>query len=375
MNSSNTETIQSVKRKSLHGKTSGNRTKRVSKALILHAGMHKTGSSSIQVSLHYNLKSDRVNYIDFGVANHSGHLKKIFTGETKTKDAETARQKLITSIEASQAELDIISGEGLLGFKKPELQSLKDFVSPYYDEIKVVAYIRAPHSYLQSAFQQKLKYFDPTLQKSTESHEPDLKILDSVLLSYKSKLKSLDEVFGSENVQYWKFEPKVFPKGNIVLDFCKKLNFKFAANDCIRMNSSLSREAISLLYTYYAYAKKPPKRSERIALLQILLNTKGNKFILSHSMTQPILSKERGQITWLENRSGLSLGESSKDSENALRSESQLIQESTKSLFIIKSHCRKYGLYNRMKRITSPEDISKLLSKLIKRKIKLDKIL
>ena len=48
------------------------------KEIIIHIGMHKTGSSSIQQTLHKYMNDKRFTYVDLGHANHSRQISSLF---------------------------------------------------------------------------------------------------------------------------------------------------------------------------------------------------------------------------------------------------------------------------------------------------------
>jgi hypothetical protein len=62
--------------------------------------------------------------------------------------------------------------------------------------------------------------------------------------------EKFDDVLGRENVRLWKFDPPSFPNGCVVQDFCTRLGIALPRERVIRVNASISREAVQLLYTY-----------------------------------------------------------------------------------------------------------------------------
>ena len=65
---------------------------------------------------------------------------------------------------------------------------------------------------MESAFQQLVKY-----------HNFNTFNFSIVYPHYKKKIHKFDKVFGIENVNLWKFDPKSFPNNDIILDFCSHL--------------------------------------------------------------------------------------------------------------------------------------------------------
>src|SRR5690606_10948420 len=64
-------------------------------------------------------------------------------------------------------------------------------------------------------------------------------------------LQRYDEVFGAENVFLWKFQPAAFPEGDIVLDFCNRLQLQPMRAKNKIVNEAISREAVSILFCYH----------------------------------------------------------------------------------------------------------------------------
>jgi len=141
------------------------------RTVYVHIGMHKTGSSSIQKTLHNSLEDPNYVYVDLGGENHSGKIQSLFSTDPFTnhnhrkcgwdlskinKFNKDTRSNLIKQLSNSTSNM-IISGEGITAIDKPGLLSFKYFLRNYFRNIVIVAYIRPPISYMESAFQEKIK--------------------------------------------------------------------------------------------------------------------------------------------------------------------------------------------------------------------------
>ena len=280
---------------------------------IIHVGMHKTGTSSIQQSLMGFRDSDFV-YADIdGRPNHTPALVSVFVesngeyflnvdrrnknlGKRDVK-VNTLRQ-LNRSILEVNGQTYIISGEGIAVFSKEELINMRNYLRIYFDKISIVAAIRSPASYMESAFQERSK-----------------KEL-SEFIKYREYMsfQKFDDVFGKDNVNFWKFNPIAYPNGCAVQDFCKRLGVNLPAERIVRVNESLSREAVSLLFTYRKFGDDLGARSmtgpQRKQLVESVASLGGNnKFHFSPDVIKPILEKNRSDIEWMEERLGESLYE------------------------------------------------------------------
>ncbi|AKF25720.1 hypothetical protein YH65_10230 [Sulfurovum lithotrophicum] len=292
---------------------------------IIHIGMHKTGSSSIQQSLFHNLKDDTFSYLDMGIPNHSISMSMLFRNSSR-KNPETVnlKNKLIKSIKNSHS-IMIISAEAISMFSKEDLKYLRDFLLDYFKEIQIVGYIRSPKSYMESFFQQRVK--GGLVSFDLEKY---------IYPNYRKRFEKFDDVFGHQNVQFWKFDPKHFYKGNVVLDFCRKIGIDFQEDQTIRINESLSREEVAILYTYgkqkTRHIQSPAVMQKNMKIIKKIKKLKEHKFRFSPTLITPILEKNSRDIQWMEERLGISLKEKTTKSEADVKSEVDLLKIDKKTL-------------------------------------------
>ena len=142
------------------------------KKCILHIGMHKTGSSSIQAYLAKHRKNlgKGMKYANLGSPNHSGAFIYMFckrledfphfanrglSVEEVQFKIERFRANFIRELESDFDTL-IFSGEEIVNLNESELNTLKKQLAQFVDEVEIVAYVRPPVSFMSSAFQQRL---------------------------------------------------------------------------------------------------------------------------------------------------------------------------------------------------------------------------
>jgi hypothetical protein len=299
--------------------------------LIIHIGMNKTGSSSIQESMHKNLYNERFKYMQLSSPNHSGPLQMLFLKNSNTNASIAARaltikenrveknriqSNLINQIVEVQSAKFILSGEGLTKLSEEELLNLKLFFNRFFSHISIVGYVRTPKSFIESSFQQRLK--GPKSVNRINNISPE----------YYQRFNKFDNIFGKKNVMLWKFDPKTFPEGDVVLDFCQKLGIPFMKEQSIKVNESLSLEAIALLYVYRKYGPSygvgKGAGAEMAFIVKKLSQFGHKKFKTSPSLMKPILENLQEDIGWMEARLGESLSESMKDESDAIHSEEEL---------------------------------------------------
>jgi hypothetical protein len=146
---------------------------------------------------------------------------------------------------------------------------------------------------------------------------------------YRRRFDKFDKVFGQDNVHLWKFEPRAFPSGCVVQDFCSRLGIDFPADRVIRVNESVSREAVALLYTFRKLrgGAQAPSRARVRRQISALKDVGATKFRFSPDLLRPVLDQHRADIEWMEARLGASLDEKLGEHEPAdVRGEGDLLR-------------------------------------------------
>lgn len=229
------------------------------KVLYLHVGADKTGSTFIQSLLYRN--SSLLDEHGFYYPEPRGREKDVsslynhhliaayFSDDPSSLDFYSVREDKFThkeiKDEASQymgyLEAGLVAGnfhsmvisyEGLNGLSRNELSSLKHYFIKYFDEIKVVYYLKPHMSYALSAMSQRVRLGKP----SWEVHPP--------VNLYYDKLANLSDVFGKSNLFVKPFSSSSFLNNSFVEDFCSVIGFKFFSefqnNESKDRNASLS---------------------------------------------------------------------------------------------------------------------------------------
>ncbi len=283
---------------------------------IIHIGMHKTGSTSIQHSL-ASYSDDQFLYATLtNTPNHSLAMYSLFAAAPQHhrlhRAAERSGQKLAAYLERTEADLQrsieaakgrtlIVSGEGILGLEPGEVAKMAQRFRSQFDQVTIVGYVRPPAGFLSSAFQQRIRggaaRFD----------------LARMYRNYRETFATYDDAFGPDNVLLWKFDPASFPGKDVVKDFCARLGLPLPERRIVRLNDSLSRQVVSALYTHNKFAGDPGRNNARPAELHrlghALAELGTDKFRLSPKIVQPILDENKDDIRWMEARLGASLDE------------------------------------------------------------------
>ena len=191
------------------------------KTLIIHIGWHKTASTVIQLyfdKYRRNLRDNDICYpvIDnqtgFGGIKHSDLLASIFNelqfGELRldVKKFEVLFEKSIKEISSSRCSCAVLSEEGF-SMEHPGIAQFMGRYKEYFDDIKVVAYIRRQDYLFESMYAQGVK------QKITRGKGRFQKFIEHPKVrkraDYSMILDWWAEVFGVENILVAPFESHV----------------------------------------------------------------------------------------------------------------------------------------------------------------------
>ena len=333
---------------------------------IIHMGMHKTGSTSIQQSLH-GYSDDRVLYAALGDAgNHSLAMFSLFASDPERHHLHKASGRtpaavrayiagvhadLHRSIVAANGRTLLISGEDIGVLQPGGLERMRELFLGHFDQITIVGYVRPPGTFMASSFQQRVRRgVRLSLEKSYRN--------------YQKSFEKFDDVFGRENVHLWKFDPKSFPKGCAVRDFCSRLGIALPPERIVRLNESLSRQAVLALYAYHHMGPRDAAAMKSWESQQIgaLLSGPGStKFRFSPEAIRPVLEANRADIEWMEARLGQSLTEELRQEPGDVAGEDDLLKPDPQLVGQIGSLLEKAGVPVPGATADSPQKVAMLV--------------
>jgi len=318
---------------------SGATGRRKREQCIIHIGMHKTGSSSIQHYLNTR-QHENFSYFDLHRENHSIPIYSLFSEKPETyhihrREGRTKEEVLNYNEKVrtlfmehltknNKHETFVISGEDISVLPKPSVEKLRDFFSCYFKQIKIIAYVRSPGSFISSGFQEHIKAgmskFDVNLSQP----------------SYRRRFENFDLLFGRENVELIYYDPEHMPNNDIVSDFLIRLGLAESIDTYTRVNESLSLEATSLLFVFNQYASKKldilEKEKIRSELIQFLQHTGRQKFMLKQNILKDTIERNRNDIAWIEKRMGREIMEKSFDHSYGMGSEKEMYDTAREAL-------------------------------------------
>ena len=275
----------------------------VNKKCILHIGMHKTGSSSLQTYLYNNVQKlpNDIIYADFKTPNHSGpllyalldnptHDNELLDNsgsiEKINENIEYYKKLLFSNLEKKYTTI-IFSAESLVKLSEKELFNFKQTLLKYVDKIDVISYVREPISFMSSAFQQIVKTHEISIE--SEKYFP----------RYKDKLEKFENVFN--DVEYILFDKKSLHREDVVFDFCKRNLLPELAYK--RNNETLSQLAVLFLYTFQRVRLNNNNEHYNISLLEAVLSEiNSSAFRLPETSIEFAFKTQRSDFQWMADR-------------------------------------------------------------------------
>lgn len=298
--------------------------------LIIHLGMHKTGSTSIQDALYNNAcrgANGEYVYFNFGSINHNHRIYSLFSdnpnlyylnigmSDEEIHNLNTCTKTLIEKeIEQNINKSFILSGEDLINLSCDELKKLNGYFSSFFDTIKILVYVRHPVSYMTSLLQQVIKSgvgFERFVSESPLSVDSALN-LSMLYPGYRSIFERLRSVFGADNVILKEFPKSSTGSSDVVVDFFNWLNIPCPSNISIKRNESVSKDALAVVYILRKADMKnllKLSRNEKRELISEVLKIEGRKLTLASNALLPILENNESDINWLKGNLSLDYSE------------------------------------------------------------------
>ena len=298
------------------------------KTCIIHIGMPKTGTSSLQKALFFKkgvLLENNVNY--FSHSENHNMLATAF-GRPKAKGSQNLivtkgagpdiKKALIREVKKNKSETFIISAEGLSNAVPAGVKALHKALKPHFDHFKIVCYVREPFGYARSAAQQHIKAGSVSQKLIRNTLHRDQPGWGNVLPDYRRRLESYIKVFGKENMIVREFDIKKLKNQNIIDDFLVEcINYKgstaFFGSD--RTNVSLSVTLGHLLETLNSEmpikvdGKMNADRSNAL-ISRLIKFTETHKsddpYVLSNLNLDKFLGAVADDLDWLKAEFGIS---------------------------------------------------------------------
>lgn len=277
------------------------------KQAIIHIGMHKTGTSSIQRTFK-EYDDGEMRYVQLGSVNHSHLICAIFKEDIGKRSSSNDKRsmmvvggrigdiknKLDQEVSLDRREI-IISGEGIVRLSEEEIQKMVDYFSKKGLEPQFLAYVREPIGFSSSSFQQQLK--------------ADRTRFQVVLPQYRHRFERFIDIAGRESVEFIEFSRDKLLNGSVVSDFASRIGAEAKNLNEHTANESLSATTVALLFFWNKEALVTPESmveaKARRATIRFISKHFPGKFRFDQGLLLRNLDED--DVRWMEDVSGFSL--------------------------------------------------------------------
>ena len=299
--------------------------------IIPHAGMHKTGSTAIQEMFGTHgvagvavpgvavSGGPRANLSDIVLllfaegplldkihAARWPHLSRRAPLRARARSRDQLAAQIAAWLADGTAPRFLVSAEDISApdFDHAAVARMAAFFDRFGAETHVHAYARAPASFMQSAFQQRVK-----------QEKPGAVDLDAAGLwpRYRARFEPLDDVFGPDRVHLRAFDPDAFTGGDVVADFAGWLGVGPVTAPPARANDGLSCEAVCVVFCRLAgllpeeYPAPDLAARFRATPARALAGFGTRRFAFSRAFLDPARAAQRADLDWIEARLGQTL--------------------------------------------------------------------
>lgn len=318
---------------------------------ILHVGMPKTGTTSIQVSLANGLRDPAFHYIHPGHSQSAMFLESLFSerpedfwlfrhkGFSRTRlrwmrwsNGRRFRRILEQARDGSVTPL--LSAERWWIVPPSYLEGLRDFLHGHGFRVHVVVYVRPIKSWIESCFQEEAKWHGLQADSFPKVWETP----DTRFHRCSKRLGEFERVFGRENLTVRPFVRGKLKEGCAVRDFCDLLGIRFEPDRIVRRNEAVCMDAVKFLHAYDRFdrgRKGPPLHVPgRWQLVRCLEGLEGSAFRFHSEALAPILEDLESDARELAVRHGIQVAEDFQASDGGpcVREEADMYRYSEEAL-------------------------------------------
>ncbi|HEX2590790.1 MAG TPA: hypothetical protein VHL34_04820 [Rhizomicrobium sp.] len=216
------------------------------KKLVLHIGVKKTGSTTLQQFLSKNrpnLREQNAVYLRSPGKIVGGKFFELFQARepdrTKVDNFTAAFRREILGCEDTGVRVAIASDEALCEMRRDSAVALQQFLSSFFKEVEIVVYLRRQDEAMASHYSTSLRGGGTRLVPLPE--EPDLKLKT---LHYEQMLEVWASAFGESWVRPRLYDRKELIDGDLLRDFLTVcgLNPNGNFNHIDNANTELSKD-------------------------------------------------------------------------------------------------------------------------------------
>lgn len=281
--------------------------------LIIHAGMHKTGSTAIQHWLRtarlpgsHTFKWRHANHSDLFVLlfeadpqDHFAFARAGYTREQAMRERAEEMGKIRQQIETVGKDVFVFSAERASAAPDAAVEAMHAFFSEFFSDIQVYAYVRKPSGFMTSMFQQHLKTGRVKLG------------FGELWPGYRRRLRRFDTIFGPDNVHLRSYDRLAETGTEIVSDFARWTGLAATAPENIVLNWSMRAPGMALLYFYRRHVEPGLSAAERARherqVLYMAQTIPGARFYLDLERSDADRDKVEKDLAWISRRMGIDL--------------------------------------------------------------------
>lgn len=299
------------------------------RTLFLHVGMHKTGTTSIQQTLHAQaapLQEAGFSWFPAAEPNHSRAVFSAFTDQPHLyhvnrrhglhRPAEAAayaaacRDRLSAFLAGAPGPGLILSGEdiGMLG--EAGIRRMLAAFRPLVDRIEVIGMVRPPRAFIASAIQQRIR--GGALLETVED--------GGVLPQYRTRFEPFLTAPEVDAVRLHPYTREALVQGCSVATFLRLIGAPEALYPrlaVVRANTGASRLGVALALAaneavpvFLPDGRANPARAARLA--RFLDGLEGPRFTAPERLIAPRLERAAADIAWMEAQLGTPFAEAEK---------------------------------------------------------------
>jgi hypothetical protein len=292
---------------------------------LIHFGFPKTGTTSIQRFLRYELTDPGFHYPTFTTNRHlrddchnralncafrsdpekfHAHAKTGLSTEVIRRQGATFREQLQREIRSSPAHTLLLSAEDLSWFDAADIRMLVGFLTVLGMKVQALAFVRRFKRDQESRFQQSVR--DPGWWELSKPRSPGF-----FPTRYQRAISNFDACLDRPDVLLHEYDRRKFENGCVVRQFCKMVGIRQLAIPSTFVNDSLSAEAINLLYAYRVHGPGYGEGWEALdansRLVTKLSELKGSRLLFHSSLLTSKEDKWRADVEWAMERTGFDL--------------------------------------------------------------------
>ncbi|WP_257287525.1 hypothetical protein [Endozoicomonas sp. SESOKO2] len=282
------------------------------KKLILHIGTWKTGTTTIQNYLFNNSEelakqgiiysnscSNNTFLIHFFHSNNDNHVTVRNSSKGQNELFTNAKDEITKLIKTTNnSKTLILSSEFLLDLSVSDIYGLKYYFKEYFDEIKVIAYIRHPALHASSAVNEQVKQGHYNIKTAFKYHSKPDEI---------NRVFRWVEVFGKESIKIIPFEKKSLKSGDLLTDFRFYCNIKSNDNDSNTKNIDNTTLSEAAMLIADSLSEIAPSGSCDRGPSEYLNKISGPKYTADTYFLEEVVENTKVQLELLEKNFGIKL--------------------------------------------------------------------